>query len=114
MPGLHVGDLDREIVIQTAPVVQSASGEERFDWDAAESTTVWAEWMPGGTTETYRAQQRLGSYIDGVFRIYECDPVPTPNDTRIVFDGRNYDIKPPYEDMTFPNALLIPVVARGE
>lgn len=111
--GLNAGDLDREIVLQTAPVVQSDSGEESFDWDNAVDATVWAQWFPGGTTETWRAQRRLGSYVEGVFHIYDLSPRPTPNNTRIRFDGRLFDIKP-YMEIGRGEGLEIPVVASGE
>lgn len=113
MANLNAGDLDREIVIQTAPVVQSASGEEVFDWAHAVESTVWAQWLAAGTKEAWQAQQRLGSYVDGVFQIYEIDPRPTPNNTRILFDGRVFDIKP-YIEIGRGEGLLIAAVARGE
>jgi len=111
--GLNAGDMDREILLQKAPRVQSTSGEEVFDWDNAEEDTIWAAWYPGGTTEAWRAQQRLASYVDGVFQIYDRSPRPTPDDTRILFDGRLYDIKP-YREIGRGEGLEIPVVARGE
>ena len=110
---LSAGRMDRPIVLQKAPVVQSASGEETFDWANAETHTIWAEWLPAGTTEAMRAQQRLASYVDGVFRIYDRHPRPTPEDTRIVFDNRAFDIKP-YIEIGRGEGLEIPVVARGE
>ena len=111
--GVNAGQLDREIVIQKAVLVQSESGEETFDWDHAESQTIWAQWLPAGTTEAWRAQQRLASYVDGVFRIYDMDPRPTPNDTRILFDGRIFDVKP-YVELGRGEGLELAVVARGE
>ncbi len=114
MAGLNAGDLDREIVIQTAPVVQAeGSGEESFDWDRAEEQTVWAQWLPAGTREAWQAQQRLASYVDGVFRIYDMDARPTPNNTRILFGGRVFDLKP-YIEVGRGEGLEIPVVASGD
>lgn len=112
MSGLHAGLLDREIVLQKAPPVQSDSGEETFDWDNAVEQTVWAQWLPAGTREAWQAQQRLASYVDGVLRIYDLDPRPTPDDTRILFDGRTFDIRP-YIEIGRSEGLDIPVVARG-
>lgn len=111
--GLNAGDLDREILLQTAPVVQSASGEETFDWAHAISVRLWAQWLPAGTTEAWKAQQRLGSYVSGVFRIYDMDTRPSPENTRILFDGKAFDTKP-YIEIDRGQGLDIAVVARGE
>lgn len=111
--GLNAGDLDREILLQKAPVVQSESGETTLDWVNAEEQTIWAEWFPAGTTEAYRASQRLASYVDGVFRIYDMATRPTPHDTRIVFDGRLFDIRP-YVEIGRGDGLEIPVTAHVE
>ncbi len=110
---LNAGDLDREIVLQTATKVQSDSGEEVFDWANATSDTIMAEWLPAGTREAWQAQQRLASYVDGVFRMYDRDPRPTPDDTRILFDGKVFDTKP-YVEIGRGEGLAIPVIARGE
>ncbi len=39
MAYLNAGDLDREVVIQTAQAIQSDSGEEVFDWAHADEET---------------------------------------------------------------------------
>ncbi len=109
---LTAGKMDRQIVIQQASAVQSDSGELSFDWAQATEDTVWAEWLPEGTTEAWQAQQRLASYVSGVFKIYDRSPRPTPDDTRILFDGKTYDIKPVIE-IGRGRGLSIPVVARG-
>lgn len=111
--GLNAGDMDREIVIQTAPSVQSASGESTFDWDNSDEETVFAEWLPAGTLEAWKAQQRLSSFVSGVFRIYDRDPRPTPDNTRILFDSKIFDIKP-YIEIGRGEGLEIAVVAHGE
>ncbi len=103
--------MDREIVLQTATAVQSASGDPVVTW--GDDVTIWAQWMPGGTREAWQAQQRLGSYVDGVFGIYDMETRPTPDATRILFDGRVFDVKP-YIEIGRGEGLLIPVVARGE
>jgi len=113
MAYLNAGDLDREIVIQTAPVVQSASGEEVFDWAHADEQTVWAQWLPAGSLEAWKAQQRLESFVDGVFVVYDMETRPAPNNTRILFDGRVFDVKP-YVEVGRHEGLQLPVVARGE
>ena len=111
--GLNAGDMDREIVIQKAVAIQTASGDPVFDWDHADEETVWAEWLPAGTLEAWKAQQRLSSYVSGVFRIYDRDPRPTPDDTRILFDDKVFDVKP-YIEIGRGEGLEIAVVARGE
>jgi hypothetical protein len=113
MTGVAAGRMDRRIVLQKAPAVQSESGELSFDWDHATATSVSAEWLPEGTTEAWQSSQRLASYVSGVFKIYDRDPRPTPDDTRILFEGKTYDLKPVIE-IGRREGLLIPVVARGE
>src|ERR1051325_5053766 len=110
MAGINAGRLDREIVLQTAELIQSESGETSLDWANADEETVWAQWLPGGTTEAWRAQQRLATTISGVFRIYDRDPRPTPENTRILFDGRLFDLMP-YVEIGRGDGLEIPVVA---
>lgn len=111
---IHPGLLDREITIQTAVQVQSGTGDFQFDWDHAVAQRVWAQWLPGSTRETWEAQQRLGSFVDGVYRTYYMDPEPTPENTRIVgHTGRLYDLKPPIE-VGRRLGIDLPVVARGE
>ena len=112
--GLNPGNLDREIVLQTAPTVQSDSGEEVFDWDHAEELQVWAEFLAGDTREAWQAGQRLGAYVDGVYRIYDLETRPQPDNTGIVDlrDGRVFDIKP-WIEIGRGDGLIIPVVARG-
>ncbi len=120
MAGLDCGLMRAEILLQTAPTVQSPSGELTFDWDHAVTQELSAQWLPAGSTEAWRAQQRLASYVSGVFRIYDTDDVasrPGPDNTRILFEGRIYDLKPyveVYDDDGAVVGLEIPVVARGE
>ncbi len=109
---MNAGQLDREIVIQTAPQILDSSGFQSFDWDNATSVTLWAEWLPAGTREAWHAQSRLGAYVDGVFRIYDIDPRPDPATTRILMDERVYDTKPYVEIGDRAEGLEIPVVAR--
>lgn len=106
---LDAGNMDRCIVLQTATTTQSASGEPIVTWGANE--TIWAEWLPAGTKEAWQAQQRLGAYVDGVLRIYDRTPRPDPATTRILFDGRVFDIKP-YIEIARREGLEIPVVAN--
>ncbi len=111
MSGLSVGLMDREIVLQTATLSQDPdSGEVLIDW-TQNTTTIWAQWLPAGTREAWLAQQRLESFVDGVFRIWERTPRPTPEGTRIVFDGREFDVKP-YVEIGRGEGLEIPVVGR--
>lgn len=111
---INAGALDREIVLQTATTTQDQnSGEEVIDWDD-HNETIWAQWLPAGTREAWQAQQRLQSYVDGVYRIYYREPAPTAAGSRIIgHDGRTYDIKPPIE-IGRADGWDIPVVARGE
>lgn len=107
----NAGYMDREIVLQTATKTQDpVSGEELISWSGV---TVWAQWLPGGTREAWFAQQRLSAYVDGVFRIYDRQPRPTPEGSRIVFEDRVFDVKPPME-IGRGEGLEIPVVAHGE
>jgi head-tail adaptor len=112
MSGLSAGLLDREIVLQTAATVQSDSGEVTYDWDRASSRHLFAAWFPKGTRETFR-YQREGSYIDGVFRVYEITPRPTPESSRIVFEGRVFDLQGVTE-LGRGEGLDLVVVAHGE
>ncbi len=113
MEHLSPGSLTRWITIQTAAPTQSSSGEPGFDWAGATDETVAAAWLPAGTRESWQAQQRLGSYIDGVYRIYYRDE-PSPENTRIVgHTGRLFDLKPPVE-VGHRVGLDLPVVAHGE
>jgi hypothetical protein len=88
-PGLR----DREITLQTATKTQDAdTGEEVIDWDELD-VTLYAQWLPGNTRESYFAQQRIQAHIDGVFMLEPIDR-PNPNTQRIVDeDGIVYDIQ---------------------
>lgn len=108
---LEAGLMDREIVLQTATKALSASGEEVLTWD--DGQTIWAQWLPAGTSEAWKAQQRLSSYVDGVFRIYDRATRPTPDASRILFDDRVFDVKP-YIEIGRGEGLEIPVTAKGE
>lgn len=110
MAGLSAADLDREVVLQVSTSTQDASGDPIVTW--ADEETIWAQWLPAGTTEAYRAQQRLGSQVDGVFRVYDRDPRPSPDHHRIVFDGRVFDLRP-YVEVGRGEGLEIPAVASG-
>lgn len=87
--------MDREITLITGVKTQdSGSGEEVITWDAqAAGVVVWAQWRPAGTRESWQAQQRLGAYVDGVLRLYDISPRPTPDGTRILLQSRIYDVK---------------------
>lgn len=102
--------MDREIVLQTATAAQDVTGDPVVTWGG--DVTLWAEWLPAGTREAWRAQQRLESYVDGVFRIDDLETRPTPEGSRILFDGRVFDVKP-YVEIGRGEGLLIPVVAKG-
>lgn len=114
----NAGNMDRVIDLQTATKTQDpVSGEEILIWT---SEQLPAQWLPAGSREAWQAQQRLASYIDGVFRIYDHVPRPTPDDCRILFEDpelsgviRTFDVKPPME-INRGEGLEIPVVARGE
>lgn len=116
MSGLNVSRMTAEIVLQTAAATVSDSGESGFDWDHARSLALFAQWLPGGTTEAWRAQQRLASTVTGVFRIHDLADRPSPENTRILYQGQVYDTKPYVEigDGGMCVGLDIPVVAHGE
>jgi SPP1 family predicted phage head-tail adaptor len=117
---LPAGLLNRTITLQTATKTQDAgTGEEVIDWTAATAVQLPAQWLAGNTREGYQAGQRLAAagqrlaaYVDGVFRIRYRDR-PSPENQRIVFDGRPYDLKPPIE-IGLREGWEIPVVARAE
>lgn len=112
--GINAGDLDREITLITGVKSQDAgTGEEVIVWDADVGEIVWAQWLPAGTREAWQAQARLGSYIEGVFKIYLPQSDVSPDGMRIAYAGRTYDTKPAVE-IERGEGLLIPVVARGE
>lgn len=113
MSGLSAGLLDREIVIEVATQsTQSESGEPTFDWTNARRTRVWAQWLPRGTRETFR-YEREGSYLDGIFRMYDLSPRPTPENTRVIFEGRIFDVQGVTE-LGRGEGLDLSVVAHGE
>lgn len=107
------GRRDRRITIQTAGDGTTASGYPALDWTQATEVKVWAEWLPGGTQEAWRASQRLSTQIDGVFRIPDLDPRPAPDNSRILFQNRIFDIKP-WIEIGRGVGLEIPVVAHAE
>ncbi len=110
-PFLAAGQMDRQIVLKTGVKSQSpVTNAEEIDWDSNDEL-IWAQWLPAGTREAWQAQERLETYVDGVFRIWYRTPPPTPDDTRIVFDGREFDVKP-YVEIGRKQALEIPVVGR--
>jgi len=111
--GINAGALDREITLQTATKTQDTStGEELIDWDDLDEI-LWAQWLPAGTREAWQAQQRLSAFVDGVFRIYDTSPRPTPESSRVLFEGRVFDIKGVVE-IGRGDGLELAVVAHGE
>lgn len=111
---LEPGHLDRQIVLQTATRSQDDDGAEILTWppDGGTTVTIWAQWLAGDTREAWLAKQRLNTFVEGVFRIYDRDPRPTPDATRILFDGRIFDLLP-YVEIGRREGLEIPVVAHG-
>ena len=111
MSGLKPGLMDREIVLQTAAKSQDPeTGEEVLTFT---DETLWAQWLPAGSKEAWQAQQRLGSFVEGVFRIYDRTPRPSAAGDRIVWDGRTFDIKP-YVEIGRGEGLDLPVVGTDE
>lgn len=119
---LNAGRLDREIVLLTATTEQASSGAEVTTWpdvatveDAAgvdNALVLWAEWLSPKAAERWLPQQRLESYVDGAFRMYDQSPRPTPGGTRILFDGTIYDVTGVVE-IGRGEGLLVTVTARG-
>lgn len=111
-PRLATGRLDRWITLQRATESQDPiTNQALLDWDQDER--IAAEWLPATTREAVQAQQRIGSYIEGVYQIHFREDV-TPEASRIIgHDGRIYDVKPPIE-VGRRAGLLVPVVAHGE
>jgi hypothetical protein len=101
MAGLSSGELDREITLQVGTPGDGSveSGEVTMTWAAVTdevnaSGYVDAQWLPAGTREAWQAQQRLGAYVDGVYRIQYRSTLPTPSGYRVIgHDGRVYDVK---------------------
>lgn len=104
MSGLDAGKLDREIVLLTATSEQAeGSGEDVLTWPDVDSVedaqgvenaeVVWAEWITGTASEVWKASQRIGATVDGVFKIRADGSRPSPATTRILFDGTVYEVK---------------------
>lgn len=108
---INSGNLDREVTVQRVSISQSDSGMQVKTWGG--DVTVWAEWLPAGTREAWQAQQRLSSYVDGVLVTYDMTPRPMPETTRILFDGRIFDVKG-WTEIGRKEGLEIAVVAAGE
>lgn len=114
--GINAGLLDREITLITGVKTQdSGTGEEVIVWDASDAgaQVVWSQWLPAGTKEQWQAQQRLSAYVDGVLRLYDISPRPTPDGTRIRFQDRDFDVKGVVE-IGRGEGYELAVVARGE
>lgn len=113
MSGLRAGDLDRDIVLQTATRLQSESGEVSYDWDNATAVTLAAAWIPANSREGYFAQRQIQSTISGAYKLQYRDE-PKPHESRILgHDGRVYDVLPATE-LGRQEGWLVPVIARGE
>jgi len=112
---MNAGDLDREIILQTATATQDAeTGEQILDWTTATAETIWAAWRPTTARELAAAQQqRLGAYIDGRFRIYDKTPRPSPERNRVYFDGRIFDLRG-VKEIGRGEGLELEAAARGE
>lgn len=111
---LDAGNLDREIILQTATMSQdSVTNQEVLTFDAEDDEALWAEWLPGTATEVWKARQ-IDSTIEGAYRIYDRDPRPVPDINRILgHDGRTYDIRGVTE-IGRGEGLIVLVVARAE
>lgn len=108
---LDAGLMFCEITLKTVTKTQDTeTGEEIVDWDLLDEN-VWAQWLPAGTREAWLAQQRLNTFIDGVFRIYDRSPRPDPALTRISYDGRIFDVKP-WVEIGRGEGLELPVTGR--
>lgn len=113
---INPGDLDREITLITAVKTQnSGTGEEVITWDAdaPAARVVWAQWLPAGSKEAWNAQQRLGAYVAGVWRMRDVDPRVTPAGTRIRYAGTDYDVTGVTE-IGRGEGLEVSVTARAE
>ncbi len=108
------GQRDRLIHLQTAEKSQDATGQVLLTWppDAGIDQALWAAWIPEATRETYSTEQTY-TYVDGFFEIPDIDPRPSADGTRILFQGRIFDLKP-YIEIGRGRGLKIPVVAHGE
>lgn len=110
---IEAGLLDREITIQTAVTTEDQeSGQDVTEWDPDLSEVVWAQWLPGTARETWQARQ-IDASIEGIYKIYDMSPRPSPESTQIIgHDGRTYDVKGVTE-IGRGEGLLISVAAKA-
>ena len=86
---MRAGRLDRMVIIQRKTVVQDDHGEEIETWTNLD--TVWAGRRDLRGKEFFAAQQENAS-ISAVFTLRYRNDI-TPDDHRISYEGRIYDIK---------------------
>lgn len=84
---IQVEKMDRRITIQVATTTQNSYGEEIETW--SDLSTVWAQFLPGGGSERFTAQQ-VYAETQARFRIRWRGGITPLN--RIQFDGKNWDI----------------------
>ncbi len=86
---MRAGIMDRRIELQQKTVIQDTYGEEIETWK--KKATIWAGKRDFRGKEFFAAQQ-LNAEVSGVFCI-RYRPDITPDDHRIIYDGKTYDIK---------------------
>ena len=84
---MDAGKLDRLITIQAATTTQNEFGEPIPSW--SNLADVWAEYLPGGGSERFTAQQ-VYAETTARFRIRWRSDVDAMS--RILFDGKTWDI----------------------
>ena len=93
---MRAGKLDRRVTIQTRSVVRNGVGEEIETW--ATLAEVWAGIEPQNVAQRFAANQ-LYAQVNQVFRIrwYEWGSTLDPNQHRLTYRGRVYDIHGAFE-----------------
>lgn len=85
---MRAGDMDRQIVIESATETQNGIGEPVATWSTF--ATVWAQVMPLRGSE-YVAAQAINTEIDTIFRVRWLAGVTTK--MRVSYGAQYYDIQ---------------------
>lgn len=93
---MRAGKLDRRVTIQVRSVAQNSVGEEVESWGTL--AEVWAGIEPQQAIQRFAVNQLL-SEVSQVFRVrwYEWGSTIDPNQHRLVYRDRVYDIQGVFE-----------------
>lgn len=93
--GINAGKLDRRITIQQRSDA-NIDGQTRTTWPEL-YVGIAAGFTPQTASEVFRTGQRQATE-DGIFRVrWRSDWVPSPQDHRIVYNGKTWDITGVFE-----------------